>query len=269
MPPKIIESAEMPKAGGVCILGMHRSGTSVLTRILNLLGMSLGPENKLAGGCAKDGQPKGYWENVEIIALNNAILERYGGNWFQPPIFPPRWETSATLNDLKERGRSLLKDTFRNDPLWGWKDPRTCLTLPFWQLIAPQMRYVMCFRNPVAVAQSLARRDDFSIEKSSDLWLTYERSALKYTRRSPRLMVFYEDLMDDWSRELPRLATFLGNPSAAQRNDVREAVEAFVEQSLRHHRISLSQMWTNSKVPLRVKALFLKQRLLRIGADRR
>ena len=258
-----MESSETPKAGAVCVLGMHRSGTSVLTRILNLLGMSLGPENKLAGGCEKDGQPKGYWENVEIIYLNNAILERFGGNWFEPPIFPPSWQTSATLNDLKQRGQLLLKDTFDTAPIWGWKDPRTCLTLPFWQLIVPQMRYVICFRNPMAVAQSLARRDDFSIEKSSTLWLSYVQSALKYTRGSPRLIVFYEDLMDDWSRELPRLARFLGNPGAAQRNDVRDAVEAFVEQSLRHHRTSLSQMWTNSKVPLRVKALFLKQRLLR------
>ena len=87
-----MESSETPKAAAVCILGMHRSGTSVLTRILNLSGMSLGPENMLAGGCEKDGQPKGYWENVEFISLNNAILERYGGNWFEPPIFPPGWE---------------------------------------------------------------------------------------------------------------------------------------------------------------------------------
>jgi hypothetical protein len=198
---------------------------------------------------------------MEIISLNDAILARHGGTWDKLPIFLPGWETSSMIDDLKDRGRILIRDTFANAAMWGWKDPRSCLTLPFWQRLLPEMRYVVCLRNPVDVAHSLARRDGFSAKKSSKLWLGHVTSALKHSAGQSRLIVFYEDLMNNWPRELQRLANFLGNSGRAQQIDVREAVQMFIEPGLQHYRTSIPQIMTNRKISFHAKALYLAQRI--------
>jgi len=144
----------------VCILGMHRSGTSGLTGIINLLGVDLGPHEALALEAAED-NTKGHWEHKEIALINEEILSAYGGSWHEPPALPRGWQTSTLLDDLRARARKLIHEQFENVSLWGWKDPRTCLTLPFWQQFVSNPYYVLCLRNPLDVASSLARRNQF------------------------------------------------------------------------------------------------------------
>src|SRR5688572_17839806 len=118
-----------PPARVICTLGMHRSGTSLVSRTLNLLGVHLGPSDRLLP--ADEDNPKGYWEHRAIVDLNDEILDRFGGRWDEPPSFPPAWPRDPRMEDLREQARHLLTDNFAVAPLWGWKDPRTCLTLPF------------------------------------------------------------------------------------------------------------------------------------------
>ena len=77
------------------------------------------------------------------------------------------------IDDVRQRAQALIQDQFAEAQMWGWKDPRTCLTLPFWQQLLPNMRYIICLRNPVDVARSLEQRDSLSAEESSNLWLAY------------------------------------------------------------------------------------------------
>jgi hypothetical protein len=257
---KMTESLRARNQGIVCILGMHRSGTSLLTRILNLIGVYLGPPEQILEQ-GYDCQPTGHWEHHPILCLNIELLARHGGNWDEPPIFPPGWETSPAIDDLKERGRTLIQDTFADAKLWGWKDPRNCLTLPFWQQLLPEMRYVVCLRNPVDVAHSLTQRNGFSAEKSSNLWLTYVTSALQYSDGHPRLIVFYEDLIDNLQRELRRLATFLGMPERAEQAEVKDKAQEFTEKGLQHSRTSIVDVATNPRIARRARVLFLAQRI--------
>jgi len=100
----------------IFILGMHRSGTSMVTGILNKCGLYLG-SNLLMG--ARD-NPTGHFEDRRFINLNNQILKRNGGSWHNPPekiIRWPRVEMKDFVNSW-DIGR-----------LVGWKDPRTCITL--------------------------------------------------------------------------------------------------------------------------------------------
>jgi hypothetical protein len=251
------ESHGTRKQDIVCILGMHRSGTSLLTRILNVIGLYLGPENVLAqeGDC----QPTGHWEHGPIMNLNHVILVRQGGSWDEPPVFPPGWEISPAMDDLKQEARTFIQESFENAKTWGWKDPRTCLTLPFWQQLLPEMRYVLCLRNPVDVAHSLANRNGFSAEKSSSLWLTHVTSALQHSDGFPRLTVFYEDLIDNLPRELSRLAAYLGMPDRAGQPDVQKAAQAFMRKELQHHRTSIDDLATNPNIAPQAKELFLAQ----------
>lgn len=218
----------------VCILGMHRSGTSVLARVLNLLGVYLGPPDRMLP--AAPDNPRGFWEHQPIMKLNEALLARLGGGAIDPPPFRPGWQDAPEYVDLRQTAHTLIQADFQDVPVWGWKDPRTCLTLPFWQKILPSMRYVLSFRNPVDVARSLGHRDGLPVEWAIHLWLTHVHSSLIYTTGQPRILVCYEDLLDCWREKVPYLARFIGKPEQAEQTDVRKAIEAFVNTGLRHHR---------------------------------
>ncbi len=231
-PPPLPRGATTPTV--VCVLGMHRSGTSVAARMLNVLGVSLGPAEQLVRAAADN--PKGFWEHQPIVELNDAILARLGGNCVRLPDFPDGWETSPEMEDLRARARDILREGFGDTALWAWKDPRTCLTLPFWQALLPPLRYVICLRNPADVARSLERRSGMPRERGVYLWLEYLRRALARTAGRPRCVVYYDRFVDDAAGELRRLAAFLGVPERAERAEVREAAAGFVEAGLRHHR---------------------------------
>jgi hypothetical protein len=245
----------------ICVLGMHRSGTSLLTRILNLIGLNLGPTEILTTEPVA-ANPKGYWEHSELTLVSDAILKRHGGSWNNPPSLPRNWEANAALDDLKQRAQQIVKKQFAGVPLWGWKDPRTCLTLPFWQRLLPHMRYIICLRNPVAVAHSLARRDRLSSEASSRLWLTYVSSALHYTEGKPRLLVFYEDLMCNGPSELPRLAAFLDVRKRAEQAEVKKAVAEFIEPGMQHFRADGAPAAARSRFEICAGSLYAALRIL-------
>src|SRR5215813_6308785 len=233
---------------------MHRSGTSLLTRLLNLLGVELG-QNELLTTEPIAGNPRGYWEHHELTAISDAILHRYGGSWDEPPPLPKGWQLDPAIDDLRLGARTLIKEQLADSALWGWKDPRTCLTLPFWQELLPELHYIICLRNPVDVAASLARRDNFSKDKSFYLWLTYVSHALFHSQGKPRLLVFYDDLIDDSLANVQLLGNFLGIPERANNPTVRMEVQKFIEPALRHHR-SINPSNSNSNLEVRALTLF-------------
>jgi hypothetical protein len=239
----------------ICVLGMHRSGTSLLTRVLNLAGVDIGSEKALTTEPVAD-NPKGYWEHHALTGISDAIIKRYGGTWDRPPVLRLGWESDAAFDDLRDRARQLIDEQFSNASIWGWKDPRTCLTLPFWQLLLPHMRYIICLRNPIDVAASLARRDGFSNDKSYSLWLTYVSAALKYSEGKPRLVVVYEDLMSDCLGELHRIAAFIGTSERAAQPEVRKRVQEFIDPNLQHHHSVDQPSAVGSQLELEARTLY-------------
>jgi len=223
----------VPKPTVVCVLGMHRSGTSLVTRLLNLLGVELGPVDHLVKPAADN--PKGFWEHEYLFRINKRILIQLGGHSHEPPVFSANWESGPEMEPLRERAREIISEDFAGAEIWGWKDPRTSLTLRFWQQIVPAMHYVICIRNPVAVAQSLQRRDNLSPLRGMYLWLAYMQAALRDTAGQSRIIVIYDDLLDDCQRELERLSAFIGRREQAVNPETREAARDFVDTGLRHH----------------------------------
>jgi hypothetical protein len=119
------------------------------------------------------------------------------------------------------------------------------------------MKYVISVRNPRDVCLSLERRNGFAFEKSAGIWLSYNQSALAATADSPKLIVFYEDLMDDHVRQLPRIARFLGMPERARLGKVRSSVRAFVDGTLQHHRTDLPESMSDGGPSFASQALFV------------
>ncbi len=235
---------ERRSAGAVCVLGAPRSGTSLTARILNILGVHLGSGEELmepAGG----NNPAGFWEHEGIADLNEDILATLGDaprqRWRYPPPLEDGWEHDPRLEPHRQAARSMLERSFAGRPLWGWKDPRTCLTLPFWRealaqtaQVEARMRYAICVRHPLDVAASLEARDGMSHEESVRLWLRYTWQAVVQTSGQPRAFVSYEGYFPSWEDQAARLARFLGLADLAGAQ--RSAIEAHLDEDLWHHR---------------------------------
>ena len=249
---------DIPEAA-VCVLGMHRSGTSLVMRLLNLMGTYLGPPEQLMP--STEHNPKGYWEHKDLVHLNEEILNSMGGSWDEPPEFPNGWESSPGMAARKRRARTHLRREFQGSPLWGWKDPRNSLTLPFWRKLIPDLRCVICIRNPLDVAASLQHRDGFSTTKCMDLWLRYMVASLENTSGLPRLIVFYEDYFEDWRGEAQRLARFVGAPDD-RLSDLRTEMESAIEGELWHHRSAMIDALDTPELTVPAKALYFTLRSL-------
>src|SRR5258706_14429387 len=115
----------------VCVAGMHRSGTSMVARLLNLCGYYLGPDEEFALPAADN--PGGFWENARFVDINERILGALGGGWDCPPRDLEK-VASEGLNSLQSEARLLIDEMNQHAP-WGWKDPRSSLTLPFWNSV--------------------------------------------------------------------------------------------------------------------------------------
>lgn len=247
----------MTEADIVCVLGMHRSGTSLLTKVLNILGVALGPEEHLMP--ATKFNPRGFWEHEPLVKINDELLRRFGGTWRNLPALPVGWEGSPDLRDLADQARAIIQTDFGAAPLWGWKDPRACVTLPFWQRLLGPMKYLVCLRNPVDVAHSLEHTMPFA--HGAWLWFAYLREVLIHTLGRSRLLVFYEDFIAEPERELRRIATFIGRIEAAGESTVREQARQFVSSDLHHHRTPDSEAARDPRLRPEARALFMKLRL--------
>jgi len=246
-----------PKQTIICVLGMHRSGTSVVSKMLSLLGAYLGPGHRTM--LPTSDNPKGFWEHTGFVDINDEILTRFGGDWHNAPEFPEGWARLPKLEDLRKRAAEIVDREFRDAPVWSWKDPRTCLTIPFWQQLLPEMQYLICVRDPVAVARSLEKRDGFSVDKSGRLWLTHTASALRWTSGRRRLLVCYEDIMRDCEPELRRVAAFL-DATARLQPQLLEDVRGFLDESLYHHRPRLTGSVDEPSMIFPAKSLYLALR---------
>ena len=246
----------------VCVLGMSRSGTSLTTQVLNLAGVYLGPTDELLGedlrqlnqadattlARASDTNPKGFWEHYRIMRLNERILRRLGGSWREPPPLPVGWERSEDLAEERREARALLDRNFAGRSIWGWKDPRNSLTLPFWKSLLPEMRYVICTRNPQDVAASLRRRDGMSLEQAAHLWCVYVASALAVTSGGLRFFVPYERYFEDRRAIASRLAAFVGCDGAFDGDDARRRLTEAVDERLWRNRAGADRAGGESRL---------------------
>lgn len=247
-----------------CVLGMHRSGTSLVARLVNLLGVDLGASASLATPAPDN--PGGYWEHADLKRLNDEILMTLGGRWDEPPPLPPGWEMQPRLAALRDVARRRLDAELADRASWGWKDPRNCLTLPFWRSLLPTARYILCVRNPLDVARSLERRDRFRSARSQYLWLRYVASALVHTTGEDRLLLSYEDLMGDRVAALERLARFMDGPGSGPPVDLR-AVAAVIDEALHHNRTPARDVVGSAELAAPVRTLYTALRSMDVQAQ--
>ncbi len=220
----------VPAGPWVVVVGMHRSGTSVLAGVVGALGPALPAGDDLMGAWV--GNPFHY-ESQALTATGDHLLESLGGSWSAPPRLEPGWATEAvrTHGALATAAAALA---FPEPGPLVWKDPRTCILLPFWRELLPGPPLaILTWRDPLAVAGSLARRDGFDLDHGLALWERYTHDALLGLRGLDTLVVNNEALMSDPRAVTGAVADWLeGRVVATVAGATRAAAAAIVTPEL-------------------------------------
>ncbi len=226
----------------ILVTGMHRSGTSVLTRVLNLLGAEVGEDLLQA---QSEINAKGFWEHRELVAINEALLTALGRKWYDFHPLPDNWWTSKPVRELQVRAREFVSGTFPAANLAVLKDPRLCLTLPFWQEVAQSLDWrplvVLALRAPWEVSASLCRRDPLDPVSADLLWLRYSADSERNSRKLLRAGLDYEALLDDWRQVVTHLGGTLDVAWPVAPDEAAARIDAEIDPGLRHQRSSFRE----------------------------
>ena len=240
----------------ILVLGMHRSGTSALTRVLSLRGAAL-PKRLM--GPTPDNE-RGFWEPKEIAAIHDEILASAGSSWHDVSEFPDSWFASDIAASFKRRLVTALREDFSDAPLFIVKDPRICRLVPLWLSILEQMRvaplFVIPIRNPLEVTASLRERDAFFEAKSLLLWLRHFLAAERSTRGLRRCFVAYDHLLRDWRGVVDKIGCDLEVSWPRQSHAANVEIEDFVSTRLRHHVFGSEEVHVRGNLVPWVKTAF-------------
>ena len=164
----------------IIVTGMHRSGTSLVTSLLQNAGMHIG-DNLIAANVAN---PRGYFEDVDFYEYHESLLHQRGQTYLH---VDNNFDFQATDAET-ERARQLIAERSQR-PLWGWKDPRTSLFLDFWHQLLPEGRFLFVYRHPIEVLLSLLRRGEFdshpSLMSGLNAWYKYNSNIRAFFDRHP------------------------------------------------------------------------------------
>lgn len=180
------------------VIGMHRSGTSALSGELANFGVFMGKSLLKPQAGVND---KGFWENAKLVELNDTLFDTIVSSW-DDPVSPIRLANTPELDESHLLFmENFISKEYQNCDLWGMKDPRVSILLPFWNKVFDRLsikpNYILMIRHPLEVAGSLCKRDGFSQNKGLMLWLNYNFSSYFHSNNYSRVIVDFEQLLSN------------------------------------------------------------------------
>jgi len=262
----------------IIVLGMHRSGTSLVSGILKLTGLDLG-KNLWNPDHAN---VKGYFENSQIGIFNDRLFEMMHTNWHDTLLLPDQWWLDDKILGQMDRFGEIIRDEFDTTSLLLFKDPRISVLLPFYMKAFDKLKikpyFIINFRDPYEVAASLKKRNNLSLSKSLILWMDHTLKAELYTRDQPRIFIQYDQVLANPLLFLKKIFSHFNleykiPPAHSKR------INEFVSKELKHQ--SGQNIPENYKIPAEVKRLYdlirtlkgkdsnssFKEKFDKIGAD--
>lgn len=226
----------------IVVLGMHRSGTSALTRVVSLAGAKLPANLNAAGG----GNDLGYWESDPLISYNNALLAEFGSSWSDWRKLDFSHVSIRRRTEIKQEIAEIVAAEFGDAPLIAIKEPRTCRFAPlFLEALMDagfDCRCVLPLRSPLEVARSLERRDGMARGKAALLWLRHVIDAENASRDLPRAFVSFDRLMVNWRAAFAQITKQLRVAWPYEEEEISNQVEAFLSPDERHHKTTAEQV---------------------------
>ncbi|MES2500654.1 MAG: sulfotransferase, partial [Pseudomonadota bacterium] len=249
----------------IVVLGMHRSGTSAITRGLQALGVNLG---ETLYGAMPGVNEKGFWEDIHVNTLNVEMLGAIESDWAHV--------SAISENDVKKlhdqgyflRATELLGKKVNISPIFAFKDPRVAKLMPFWREVFANSQfdvsYVLAIRNPRSVAMSLMKRDGLDAEQSYLLWMSHVLTSLTFSADNNRVLIDYDRLMQSPDHELCRIANGLG--LEVNSTELQRYKSEFLEGGLRHTVYNLNDLLLDTACPQIVREIY--PALLEVASDR-
>lgn len=236
-------------------MGMDRSGTSVVTRVIGLHGVRLPPEGDVIA--ARSENPKGVWESSSLAAVNVRVLAAVGSDERFPLALERGWEQDPRLSVLRTEAAGAVRRVFPTAP-WAWKDPLHCLTFAFWRsALRAEPVVVLVVRNPLEIAASANRAWGREKIYGLALWERYLRQAVAQVAGLHVLVTSYARLLADplaWSAQL---RGFLSEAGLDVAPPADAAVLSYVEPGLRHASFDRTDILGDPGVTEPQRALFL------------
>ena len=181
----------------ILILGMHRSGTSALARLLGLCGAALPPQPT---SDSHESNPLGHWESQRIVDVHNSFLRMSGTSWDDILSYPKAMFSSDTARAYQRRLINTIRKEYGDADLFVLKDPRTSRLMPLWLPILKSLDVVplviIPVRNPLEVADSLRKRNGWDQHRALLVWMRYMLSAERESRHVKRCFVRYDQLIE-------------------------------------------------------------------------
>ncbi len=216
----------------IIVLGMHRSGTSTIARGLEVLGVSLGTNLHPADG----DNPKGFWEDRDFLSINEELLAHLGFSYDRLGLIEWTMPNTSAIDSIRQKAEKLVREKCAKDTLWGFKDPRTARLLSFWQPVFDNagcdVGYIIAIRNPISIVDSL-RKHGFKPVQSYYLWLEHLIPAVSRTKGASRVVVDYDQLLENPEHQLLRVAQAF-DLHAPESLALAVYKNEFLEKALRH-----------------------------------
>ncbi len=175
----------------IIVLGMHRSGTSLTTRLINMMGAYFAPKNLWLEANADN--PKGFWERTDVLAINRGLMQAGGCLWYRVD----QWD-DARVNipaPLANGMKATLQELNAHKP-WVLKDPRLCITLPCWLPHLASPVAVITSRNPLEIARSLELRNAMPTAYGLALWEYHAVGIIRHTHHLPKVFTSHEAMLE-------------------------------------------------------------------------
>ena len=245
----------------IIVCGMHRCGTSALTRVISLLGAAL-PQELVQPG---PGNEAGHWEPAAAVRLNDDMLASAGTHATALWDGSTDWFSSQTAQTFVAEAKRIITRDYSGKALFVLKDPRISLVLPVWNAALDELgvarHTIICFRQPLEVAQSLATRqtlifphEAWDLDRGRLLWLRYILAAERHSRQSSRTFCAYPDLLHDWRRTMQGIAAMLALVWPRWSVSAEREVDQFLIPQLRHHHVTAAALrggpWEELIIPV-------------------
>ena len=225
----------------ILILGMHRSGTSALSGVLNILDVYLGSELMKP----LEQNPKGFYENMLLYKVNEKILKEIGSGWDDVFYNEKKLCAIESVSELEH----ILREEFQYSQLFAIKDPRLAYLFPLYvqalSNLGVEIKVVIPFRNPLEVAASLKARNNFSQGKSFLLWAYHFLLSEKISRGFPRVFTRFDELVQSPKKVIELIDQKLELGISLKFESKQDQLEDFLAPDLKHHNISLGNLSEN------------------------
>lgn len=218
----------------ILILGMHRSGTSALTRALNMMGAYVGETKDLLPAHPID-NPSGYWERTRLVIEHDRFLAECGYAWNRLANFDLRRIDAEHRENLAARLQRILDAIAAPDAPLLFKDPRLCVLLPIWHTLLDEPVHIVAVRDPCEIAASLleSHRGTYTSHFLLALWEKYLRTALEELRGRQVLFVSYSRLLAEPAMQSSRLLDGLSQFGISLHETPAAELSSFLDPTLR------------------------------------